>query len=416
MFVEIITIGDEILIGQTVDTNSAWMGKMLNMRGLDVVQITTVMDNAAAIINALNLAKTRAQVILMTGGLGPTKDDITKKTLAQYFNTTLELNLDVLKHIETLITSRGRKMNDAHREQAILPVSCEVIPNSRGTASGMWFEQDEHIVVSMPGVPYEMKTMMEDYIFAKIEKKYPKSEIILHQTITVVNIPESTISHRIAHIEDALPAHLHIAYLPHLNLVRLRLTGKSETLSAEELTEEMNATLGNICLFLEENYYFGEQALYEEVGKYLVAQNASIGTVESCSSGIIASQIVSQPGASAYFWGGLVTYAYSAKVKIANVSQEKLNQFGAVSKEVAEEMASNGKQILGSDYCLSTTGIAGPSGATEHKPVGLVYIGLALPSGEVRVEEYIFSGDRSQVIERTAYTALNMLRKALLKR
>lgn len=413
MLAEIITIGDEILIGQTIDTNSAWLGKELNDRGVDVVQITSINDKRDSIINAIKEAETRAELILITGGLGPTKDDITKKTIAEYFNVPLIMSEIALQNIESIFAKRGRNLLQINKDQATVPSTCTVIPNTKGTAPGMYFEEKEKIYVSMPGVPYEMKAMMEQVVLPKIAESI-NALTIVHRTITVVDVPESLISTQIETIELGLPSHVKLAYLPHLNLVRLRLSAKSKSKSKEELEDEIEVAFEKIKETLGPVWFEGDRNLPEIVGELLIQNNQTIGTVESCSGGYVAHVITGIAGSSAYYIGSLLTYAYSAKVSIVDVSQEMLNEYGAVSEEVVTVMALNGQKKLGVDYCISTSGIAGPGGGTETKPVGLVYIGLALPNGEVQVTKCNFHGTRLQIIERTAYTALNKLRLAII--
>jgi nicotinamide-nucleotide amidase len=415
MRAEIITIGDEILIGQTIDTNSAWLGKELNNRGIDLIQITSINDKAQSITQALQLAETRADVILITGGLGPTKDDITKQVLANYFNTELVINEAALANIKKIFSKVNRPLLQINIDQALIPASCTPLPNSRGTAPGMLFNRDNKIYVSMPGVPYEMKAMMEKQVFPFLEQKLDLPEDIVHQTITVVDVPESVLSTQIEDIEDHLPSHIKLAYLPHLNLVRLRLTAKSIDRSHKEIEDDLSLQFNLIKERIGNVWFDGDRNLSEIIGKKLKQNHKTIGTIESCSGGFIAHRITSVPGSSSYYYGSLLTYDYKAKTKLADIPKDLLYAKGAVSYEVAELMAKNAQNKLGVDYCISTTGIAGPGGGTDEKPVGLVYIGLALPNGQVEVKKCNFHGTRDQVIERTAYTAFNMVRLALEK-
>jgi nicotinamide-nucleotide amidase len=412
MLAEIITIGDEILIGQTVDTNSAWLGKHLNAYGVEVIQISSINDKKDSIIEALKSAESRADIILITGGLGPTKDDITKKVLADYFGAKMIINEGALENIKDIFHRRGREVLQINVDQALVPDNCEVILNSKGTAPGMYFEEKGKIYVSMPGVPYEMKAMMEEVVFEKLNAK-GDNYIIVHDTITVVGVPESHLSVAIESIEDNLPSHIKLAYLPHLNLVRLRLSAKSNNLSAENLEKSIQTEFDQIKAIIGNVWFEGDRNLPEIVGDLLNATSQSIGTVESCSGGYVAHTITAVAGSSAYFKGSLLTYAYETKVAIADIDQTMLNTHGAVSEEVCKAMAKNAKVKLDVDYCISTTGIAGPGGGTDDKPVGLVFIGLAKPDGDVEVKRYEFYGTRMQIIERTAYTALDMVRRAV---
>jgi nicotinamide-nucleotide amidase len=412
MLAEIITIGDEILIGQTLDTNSAWLGEHLNAFGIEVIQITTINDKRISIIEALKAAEQRADVILITGGLGPTKDDITKKVLAEYFNSTLVVDLATLKHITHIFESRGRTVIQVNKDQALVPDNCEVIPNSKGTAPGMYFEKNGKIYVSMPGVPYEMKAMMENVVFKKLNK-LSDNYTIVHQTITVIGIPESHLAQSIETVEDNLPIDLKLAYLPHLNLVRLRLTGKSPIRKEAELQADINKSFDAIKAIIGNVWIDGAKGLSEIVGELLAQKGQTIGTIESCSGGYVAHCMTAIAGSSAYYKGSLLTYAYETKVHVADIDQDMLNRVGAVSEEVCEAMARNAKAKLEVDYCISTTGIAGPGGGTADKPVGLVFIGLAKPDGTVEVTRCEFHGTRLQIIERTANTAFDLVRKAL---
>lgn len=413
MLAEIITIGDEILIGQTVDTNSAWLGKELNIRGIDVERISSIRDTSDAIINALNEAKGRADIILLTGGLGPTNDDITKITLAKYFNTELVLNEDALENIKSIFSRYDRPLLQVNIDQAKVPSNCLCLKNPKGTAPGMYFNEEGVIIVSMPGVPYEMKAIMTHEVLPRLEK-LAQDLTIVHETITVVNIPESLLSEQIRDIESALPDHIKLAYLPHLNLVRLRLTGRTPSIGKESLEQEIHQHLDKIKHRIGNVWFHGDKSLSEIIGELLIKEESTLGTIESCTGGYIAHSITITPGSSAYFYGGVLTYSNQFKIDMIGVDEKLFTTVGSVSEEVAHQMAQKGKNVLGVDYCISATGIAGPSGATEEKPVGLVYIGLALPDGRVKVKKNHFSGNRAQVIEKTAYTAMEMLRSELV--
>jgi len=412
MLAEIITIGDEILIGQTVDTNSAWLGEHLNTYGIEVIQITSINDKKESIVAAIKSAENRADIILITGGLGPTKDDITKKVLADYFGASLIMHEGTLQRIKHIFESRGRSLIQANIDQALVPDSCEVIPNTKGTAPGMYFEKNGKIYVSMPGVPYEMKAMMENVVFEKLNKQGDNYAIV-HKTITVVGVPESHLAQIIESVEDRLPSDIKLAYLPHLNLVRLRLSGKSILRSEVELMTDIDTNFEKIKELIGNVWFKGDQGIAEIIGTMLKANKQTIGTIESCSGGFVAHSITANAGSSAYYKGSLLTYAYETKVRLADINQDVLNNVGAVSEEVCEAMAKNAKQKLDVDYCISTTGIAGPDGGTADKPVGLVYIGLAKPDGSVEVKKCEFHGTRLQIIERTAYASLDMVRQAI---
>ncbi|MBA4304502.1 MAG: competence/damage-inducible protein A [Sphingobacteriaceae bacterium] len=411
MKAEIITIGDEILIGQIVDTNSAWLGSQLSLLGVQVVQITSVSDNAKAIIDALNLAKTRAQLILITGGLGPTKDDITKHTLAQYFESKLVTNPSVLEKLRDWFEKRGRVMSEMNAKQADLPHNCEILANELGTAQGMLWRSTEYWVLSMPGVPYEMKFIVNNGLIPLL-KQEANLPVIVHQTIMTCGMVESQIAATIAPVEDALPQHIKLAYLPRPGIVRLRLSGKGterEKLEAEIASYELQIRerLGHFV------YGVNEEPLEAAIGKKLLAQTATLGTAESCTGGSIASAITRIPGSSAYFTGSIVSYANEVKIKQLDVSPATLENYGAVSEAVVLEMASGLKQHLGVDYALAVSGVAGPTGGTEEKPVGTVWIAVSGPKSTY-AKSFNFGTERQLNIERASMMALYMLWKMLV--
>ncbi|MFY0643338.1 MAG: competence/damage-inducible protein A [Bacteroidia bacterium] len=412
MLAEIITIGDEILIGQTVDTNSAWLGKELNKRGIDILRISSIKDTSPAIKQALHEAEQRADVILLTGGLGPTNDDVTKETLASYFNAELVSNTEALQNIEKRFKARGIAMLQINIEQALVPDNCDVIQNGKGTAPGMWFQRNSKTIVSMPGVPYEMKAMMSEFVFPRLENQLDAWHIE-HQTITVVNIPESVLSNDISDIEASLPPYIKMAFLPHLNIVRLRLSAKSPNHSKADLRSELNSYFDRIKSRIGNSWFDGDHSLATIIGQMLKTRKLTLGTIESCTGGYISHSITVIPGSSAYFLGSYITYSNQLKIDLIGVDANLFTTVGSVSEEVAHQMAIKGKAKLGVDYCISATGIAGPTGATDTKEVGLVYIGLAGPNGLLEVKKNQFRGSREQIIERTAYAAMEMLRQVL---
>ncbi len=349
MQAEIITIGDEILIGQTIDTNSAWLGNRLSDYGIEVVQITSINDKRTSIIDALQAAEKRAQVILITGGLGPTKDDITKKVLADYFNTHLVTDNKAMDNIQKIIKRLNREVLQINLDQALVPANCIAIQNYKGTAPGMYFEENNIIYISMPGVPYEMKAMMENDIFSMLNKKN-SNFAIEHKTITVVGVPESHLATQIENIETNLPPYIKLAYLPHLNLVRLRLSAKSNTHTRSELRNSIQEAFMSIQTLIGGSWFDGEISLAEVVGDLLKKNKLSIGTIESCSGGYIANKITSVPGSSAYYKGSLLTYAYETKADIADIAPKELLKYGAVSHEICEQMARNAQRKLNVDY------------------------------------------------------------------
>jgi nicotinamide-nucleotide amidase len=416
MQVEIITIGDEILIGQIVDTNSAFIGQLLNMNGMSVKQISSVSDDREHILKALTEAKSRANVILITGGLGPTKDDITKKTLAEYFNCKMRFDEEAYQDVTNLFAQYGKEVTPINRLQAEVPEICEVVRNYNGTAPGMWFDVDGTIYVSMPGVPYEMKAMMQNQVVPKIKERF-KLPFIFHKTVLTQGIGESALSELISDWEDSLAAvNIKLAYLPQPGMVRLRLSTKGENESVLKLNVEQK--IEALKLIIAE-YIFGYETFGEEketleqiVGKLLKEQGKTISTAESCTGGYISHLITKIPGSSEYYMGSVISYSYDIKENELGVSKEILEKQGAVSQEVVEQMAKAIRTKYKTDYSISASGIAGPGGGTEEKPVGTVWIAVATPE-KVISEKFLFGNNRERNIHKTANAALNMLRKEL---
>ncbi|PTN08005.1 competence/damage-inducible protein A [Mangrovibacterium marinum] len=411
MKAEIITIGDEILIGQIVDTNSAWMAEQLNLNGIEVYQVSSVHDDHKHILQALADAQQRADLVLITGGLGPTKDDITKKCLCEYFNCGMHTHQPSLQAITERLEKRGIALNQLNRDQALVPDSCTVLPNKNGTAPGMWFEKQDTIFVSMPGVPYEMTGIMEDEVFPRLRKS-GKLKSIYHQTILVYGIGESTLSEMLENWENALPPFIKLAYLPNQLMVRLRLSAYGT--NSDELKQTVDQQIGKLQELIPDHIcgYNGD-TLSEITGKLLTKASAMVAVAESCTGGNIAHLYTEVPGSSSYFKGGVVAYSNDVKMALLNVKAATLDAHGAVSQQTALEMVAGVKQALGSDYGIATTGIAGPDGGTSDKPVGTVWIAV---SGKhtTRVECFRFHHNRSRNIERASQTALNMLRQLLL--
>lgn len=404
--VEIITIGDEILIGQIVDTNSAWMGVELNKAGFRIAQITSVHDDANHIVNALNNALGRADVVLFTGGIGPTKDDITKYTLTEYFDTKLVFDENVLRNIEELLKNRQRAMNELTRSQAMVPESCTVIQNPVGTAPITWFDKNEKVVVSMPGVPYEMKTAMTNEIIPRLKARF-KTPAIVHRNVLVSGYPESALAIKIADWENALPADIHLAYLPNYSIVKLRLSGISDNELSMEFS--INQQIAGLKDILGEAIVYEEDLPLEEIiGLKLAEKKETIATAESCTGGNIAHKITSIPGSSAYFKGSVVAYSNEIKNRLLGVDEELISAHGAVSREVVEAMALGVKKLMKTDYAIATSGIAGPDGGTAEKPVGTVWIAIAYDN-EISSKMYNFSTIRKQNIDRSTQSAFLML-------
>lgn len=409
---EIITIGDELLIGQVIDTNSAWIGEQLNAIGVKVNQITSISDDRSHILKTLAEAETRADIILITGGLGPTKDDITKVTLCEYFNTRLVFNQEAFNRIENLFKIRGFTMTEVNRKQAEVPANCRVIPNSNGTASGMWFEKNGKIFVSMPGVPFEMKQMMTGFILPELATKF-NSHHIIHKTILTQGGGESMIAKIIENWEDNLPQNIKLAYLPQPGMVRLRLTATGN--DKNELLRQLEQETAKVQQLIPDLIYgYDNDTLESVVGGLLRSTKKTMATAESCTGGYIAHLITSIPGSSEYFKGSVVAYANEVKEKILGVKKESLEAHGAVSEEVVKQMAEGVKSRLKTDYAIATSGIAGPDGGTDKKPVGYTWIAIATPE-TVIARQFLFGEDRGRNIRKTAIMALDMLRKELIK-
>ncbi|WP_114783147.1 competence/damage-inducible protein A [Botryobacter ruber] len=409
---EIITVGDEILFGQIVDTNSAWMGTELTRIGIRVQQITSISDKAAHIVAALDDAKTRADIILITGGLGPTKDDLTKDVLTSYFNTELVLHEQSLEDVAHIFKTRGRDLTELNRQQAFLPASCTPVRNVLGTAPGMWFEEEGKVFVSMPGVPFEMKRMMTDTVLPKLKGHFNTPEII-HKVVQTVGIGESFLAEKIEAWETKLPPHIRLAYLPHLGGVRLRLTGMGP--DPDQLEDELLEQLAQLTDLISPHIFaYGEITLEEVVGMMLNARNYTIATAESCTGGYIAHRLTSVPGSSMYFIGSMVAYHNDVKIRELGVKPETIAENGAVSEAVVREMAEQVRLKFKTDVGVATSGIAGPGGGTPDKPVGTVWVAYA--DKEKTVSKLLrFNKDRALNIEYSAMAALNLIRQSLTR-
>lgn len=406
MLAEIITIGDEILIGQIVDTNSAWMAQQLNLIGIKVKQVTSISDDADHIIEALAFAQKRAKVILITGGLGPTKDDVTKYTLARYFNMGFRRDEETLRHIEGIFERLNRPMIEMNRQQADVPDGCTVIQNKNGTAPCMWFESDGNIIVCMPGVPFEMMYLMQEEILPRLKNAY-KLPFIVHKTILTANIGESFLATEIESIENNLPPHIKLAYLPKLGQVRLRLsaTGEDEQLLINEVESSAQLIIDKIRPYVvAEN----DIALEKAVLDFMEDKGLTLSTAESCTGGYIAHLITKHPGSSLVYKGGAVVYSNDLKQSVLSVSKTTLDSYGAVSEQTVREMAKGALDHFKTDYSVSVSGIAGPGGDTPDKPVGTVWIAVASKRGIVS-KLFKFGNKRVQNIERSASAALMMI-------
>ena len=411
MKAEIITIGDELLIGQVIDTNSAWMADELNMMGIKVHQITSISDNREHIISTLKEASKRADILLITGGLGPTNDDITKETLSVYFDSPLVFNEEAYLQIEQLFAHRGFPVTQLNRMQAMLPACCTPLPNSNGTAPGMWFEKDNVVYVSMPGVPFEMKAMMTQAVLPKLTSF--SHVAIVHKTILTQGVGESFLAATIAPWEHSLPAHIRLAYLPQPGLVRLRLSATGA--DARQLQSEVEHWVSKLKEMIPRFIFgFDNDTLEEIIGRQLLALNYTLSTAESCTGGYIAHLITSISGSSNYFKGSVVAYANEIKENILGVSEQTIMQHGAVSEATVVEMAEGVRLKLGTTCSIAISGIAGPLGGTAEKPVGTTWIAVSSPAG-IMTEKFLLGEHRGRNIRKAGISALNMLRKELEK-
>ncbi len=412
MQVSILTIGDEILIGQVVDTNSAWMGQQLNLIGMQVGRIISVGDTLEAIHRGLEMALEDASVVLITGGLGPTKDDITKKALAVFFGVELVFHEPTFQRIGLILEKFNRPVTEAHRLQAFLPANAEVLPNKMGTAPGMWVEWGAKTLISMPGVPFEMKYLMEYEALPKLRAKYPGTPIG-HRTLLTVGEGESTIAARLSTWEDELPDGLKLAYLPSLGQVRLRLTGTGP--NAQALNALLDQKAGELASFVPDCLYGTElDQLETAIGRMLNARSLYLATAESCTGGYISHLITSIPGSSAYFTGGVVAYSNQIKTGQLGVREETLNQFGAVSEQTVREMAAGILERFPAHLALAISGIAGPDGGTPQKPVGTIWIAVG-DKQRIQAEQIHAGKDRIKNIQFSSVMALNTLRKFILE-
>ena len=410
MLAEIITIGDEILIGQIVDTNSAWMAQKLNLAGIKVKQITSVSDEKQHILDSLKLASQRADIILITGGLGPTKDDITKKTLAEYFGVGMRTDAGALENVKRIFSMYKSPMLDTNIRQAEVLENCLTLLNLNGTAPGMWVENEGKIYVSMPGVPFEMMYMMEELVIPKIKDSFNLPSIV-HHTILTSGIGESSLADKISAIEDSLPEHIGLAYLPKLGIVRLRLSGRGS--NASRLRDEIAGFAKKIVEQIKEFVIIeADIPLEKAIIDFMASRNLTLSTAESCTGGYIAHQITQHAGSSKVFLGGAVTYTNEMKNCMLSVSEETLKNYGSVSEETVKEMAQGALKNYHSDYSISVSGIAGPDGGTENKPVGTVWIAVAGKNKTV-TKKFQFGNKRAQNIERSSINSLSLLYKLL---
>lgn len=402
----IVTIGDEILIGQILDTNSRYISRAFNAHGIVVAERTSIGDNRTQIVETLDRALAQSEIVLITGGLGPTKDDITKHTLCDYFGSKLRYDEVEAEHIRSLLAVRNIAFNELNRGQAMVPECCTVLHNAHGTAPGMWFERDGRVVISLPGVPFEMQHLMDEEVIPRLKKHFALREIV-HRTMITFGIAESILAERIATWEDALPDFLHLAYLPAPNVVRLRLSAYE--VEGKEVRKEIDSQFEKLQTIIPDNIAGYEDASVEElVHRLLIDRGETLAVAESCTGGAIASKFTAQAGASAYFLCGVVSYSNEAKSRVLGVEMSDIAQYGAVSEQVAIAMAKGAMVISGANFAVSTTGIAGPTGGSAEKPVGTVWIGIATPTRCYAIRKCCGT-DRSQIISRATAYAIAMI-------
>ncbi|WP_183572469.1 competence/damage-inducible protein A [Mucilaginibacter sp. X5P1] len=410
MLAEIITIGDEILIGQIVDTNSAWIAQQLNNAGIRVKQISSISDDRQHILTALAEASNRADIILITGGLGPTKDDITKKTLTEYFGVGMVESKEALENVNRIFAKYNRPLLEVNRLQAEVPENCEVILNKNGTAPGMWFNHDGKIYVSMPGVPFEMMYMVEEEVIPKLKATFTLP-VIIHKTILTAGEGESFLAEKIADIEDSLPPYIKLAYLPKLGQVRLRLSAYGD--DADLLKQKVDEFAALIVERVGINVVTQEDIPLEKALLNIMTEKGlTLSVAESCTGGYISHLFTQHPGSSKVFLGGAVSYSNQLKESLLGVKEETIEKYGAVSEETVTEMVLGALENFKSDFAIAVTGIAGPDGGTPDKPVGTVWIGVA-SARQTLIKKFTFSSKRIQNIERSAMSALSMLNTLL---
>ena len=407
MQAEIITVGDELLIGQVIDTNSAWLGQILNKYNIKIKRIHSISDDAQEIKSCLANCLERSELIIITGGLGPTKDDITKKTLAEFFNSDMVINQSVLAQLETYFKNRGRQMLEINQMQAEVPSVCRVLTNALGTAPGMWFDTNNKVVISLPGVPFEMKHIFEHEALPLIAQQF-KMPAFVHRTLVSFNVPESLLAKQIEDIEDSLPQQIKLAYLPSLNTVRLRLSG-----SALDNEDNIVQLLDHYVQLIKDRMGKAivsdqDETLSQTVFNKLSQLNQTLSVAESCTGGYISHQLTQIPGASKVFVGSVISYSNSVKHHQLGVESTLFETVGAVSEQVVTQMVTGVRERLQTDYAIAISGIAGPEGGSEDKPVGTVFIGVSSAKTHV-VNRFHFSGNRMQIIERSNNMALAML-------
>lgn len=412
MKAELVSIGDEILIGQIVNTNAVFLAKALNKIGIEITQITSISDDKESIIKTLEDSAFRAQLVILTGGLGPTKDDLTKHTLCEYFNDTLVENKQILAHIEEIFAKYiTTPINNENRKQALLPSKARIFKNNHGTASGMWFKKGEQVIISLPGVPFEMKSLMTDKIVPALQDHYIRP-FILHKTVLTYGLGESVIAERILDWENKLPKDIKLAYLPNLGKVRLRLSSKGydETLLLKRVNEQIDALIP----FIEDIFvgFEGQTSLEIQLQEGFISQGKTLAIAESCTGGLIASRLTKIPGSSRYFKGALIAYHTHSKVNILEVSEALIDTYSVVSKDVVASMAEQVRKKFNTTMGVATTGNAGPSKGDSQAEIGTVYIAISTEK-EIFVEQFLFGIHRERVMEKAVNKALEMIYKQL---
>lgn len=412
MKAEIITIGDELLIGQTIDTNSAWIGAELSLLGFDVQRKVSIHDRKEDILQALTDTQGKSDVVIITGGLGPTSDDITKTTLCEYFNTRLIPDAMVLSMVEQMMSRRGIPMNENNRRQADVPESCRILSNAAGTAPGMWFEKDGTNFISMPGVPSEMKYIMNQHVIPELKIRY-SSQVIIHRNIMTYGAPEAVLAGLLEGFESSLPGPVRLAYLPSLGIIKLRLTGTGS--NRDEVVNAIEEQVKNLYKTIPELIYGeNEETMEMAVGRILRQKKLTLCTAESCTGGNIARMITSVPGSSDYYKGSVVAYDNRVKTTLLGVGSHIIEEEGTVSGPVVRAMAEGARKLLNTDYAVAISGIAGPAGGTTEKPVGTVWIAVSSSLATV-AEKFVYGTDRNINIMRFSVAALNMLRQQIIK-
>ena len=410
MKADIITIGDEILIGQIIDTNSAWIAARLGEIGVSIRRKYSIGDRREEIISAVEESMAKAEITIITGGLGPTKDDITKRVLAEIFNSPMVCHTETYERVERMMAARGIAFNDLNKGQAMVPECCTVLANHKGTAPGMWFERDGRVVVSLPGVPFEMEGLMMESVLPRITQHFALSSVV-HRTAITYGLAESMMAELIAPWEDALPPHLHLAYLPSPSQLRLRLSAYD--VDKEQAEREFDEQFAKLLPILGDYFVgWGDTTVQSAVAEILGRRGETLASAESCTGGVIASKFTAMSGASEYFWGGVVSYDNSVKENVLGVSRHNLETYGAVSEQVARQMAEGVRRLCGTTYGVATTGVAGPTGGTPDKPVGTVWVAVATPTRTI-AKLFQHGKVRAVNIERAATAAINLLRLEL---